>query len=80
MPKPLSALAARRQPEQVLAEYLRGLADEATQIGYPEHGLIIRLAAADFERLATLNREMREGGVVTPEGRAWLARARGKAH
>lgn len=77
MPKPLSALAARRPPEQVLAECLRGLADELTHIGYPEHGLIIRLAVADFERLATLQREMREGA-VTPEGEAFLARR--KAH
>lgn len=70
MPKPLAALAARRPPEQVLAECARGLADEIIHLGFPEHGLIIRLAAADFERLATLNREMREGVVVTPEGRA----------
>ena len=73
MPKPLNAIAARRPREQVLAECLRGLADEVTHLGYPEHGLIVRLAADDFLRLATLQREMREGGAVaemTPESRA----------
>lgn len=57
MPKPTDSLTSRRHPEEVLADCLRGLADELTNAGYGEHGLIVRLAAWDYQRLAALQRE-----------------------
>jgi hypothetical protein len=65
MPKPTDALTSRRPPERIIAECARGIADEMAALGYPEHALILRLAAADFERLAALERELREAAPLT---------------
>ena len=61
MPTPTDALTRRRSPEEIIADCARGLADEMVALGYGEHALIIKLAAGDFERLAALERELREG-------------------
>ena len=61
MSKATDALMKRRHPEQALADCAGGLADEMVAFGYGEHALIIKLAAGDFERLAALERELREG-------------------
>lgn len=57
MSKPSHTLTAVRSPEEIICDCLRELADEMAALGFAEHGLIVKLAAWDFQRLAALQRE-----------------------